>query len=92
MHCKVQLEDADIEEQFKELCKKFTAVFSKDASDIGKTKLVTMDIDSGDNSPVCQRPYYLPLIHASCIHKEFRLLEKTGIMVSFWCFLHGLAL
>ena len=46
MHHKVELEDGDIEEQyeeqFKELCKKFTDVFSKDASDIGKTKLVSM--------------------------------------------------
>ena len=55
---KVDLEDADREEQykeqFKELCKKFTDIFSKDASDIGKAKLVTMDIDTGDNSPIFQ--------------------------------------
>ena len=82
MHCKVELEDADIEEQykeqFKELCKKFTDIFSKDASDIGKTKLVTMDIDTGDNSPICQRPYNLPLKHASWVQKELELLEKAG--------------
>ena len=61
MHCKVELEDADIEEQYKEqfkkLSNKFIEVFSKDANDIGKTKLVTMDIDIGDNSPIYQRPY-----------------------------------
>ena len=51
VHCKVELEDADIEEQykeqFKELCMKFTDIFSEDANDIGKTKLVNMDIVYG---------------------------------------------
>ena len=40
IHHKVELEDTDIEEQYKEqfkdLCKKCTDIFSKDASDIGK--------------------------------------------------------
>ena len=74
VHCKVELEDADIEEQyieqFKELCKKFINIFSKDASHIGKTKLVIMGIDTGDNSPISQTPYNLPLHHASWVHKE----------------------
>ena len=76
-HCKFELEDADIEEQyreqFKDLCKKFTDIFSKDASDIGKMRLVTMDIDTGDNSAICQRPYNLPLKHSSWVHKELEL-------------------
>ena len=41
LHCKVEPEDSDIEEQykkqFKELCKKFTDIIFKDASGVGKT-------------------------------------------------------
>ena len=51
-------------------------VFCKDARDIGKTKLVTMDIDTGNNAEICQRPYNLPLKHASWVQKELELLEK----------------
>ena len=34
------------------------------------TQLVTMDIDTGDSPPVCQKPYTLPLKHL--------LLGSTG--------------
>ena len=49
--------------QFKQLCKEFGDIFSKDSTDIGKTPLITMDIDTGDSPPVCQKPYNLPLKH-----------------------------
>ena len=80
MHHNVELENVDIEkqykEQFKELCKKFTDILSKDASDIGKTKLITLDIDNDDNSPIYQRPYNLPLKHASWVWKELELFKN----------------
>ena len=41
------------EEQFEQLCKEFEDVFSKDSIDIGKTPLITMDIDTGDSPPIC---------------------------------------
>ena len=48
----MQLQDAEVakkyKEQFKQLCKEFEDVFSKDSTDIGKTPLITMDIDTGD--------------------------------------------
>ena len=51
-HRKMQLQDAEVakkyKEQFKQLCKEFEDVFSKDSTDIGKTPLITMDIDTGD--------------------------------------------
>ena len=40
-----------------------------------------MDIDTGDNSPICQRQYNLPLKHVSQIQKELELLEKAEIIV-----------
>ena len=39
--------------QFKQLYKEFDNVFSKDSTDIGKTPLITMDIDTGDSPPIC---------------------------------------
>ena len=66
-HRKVQLQDAEVTEEnrekFRLLCEEFEDIFSKDSTDIGKTPLITMDIDTGDSPPVCQRPYNLPLKH-----------------------------
>ena len=66
-HRKVQLQDAEVTEEnrekFRLLCEKFEDIFSKDSTDIGKTPLITMDIDTGNSPPVCQRPYNLPLKH-----------------------------
>ena len=40
-----------------------------------------MDIDTGENPPLCQRPYMLPLKHAEWIKKELNILEAAGIIV-----------
>ena len=57
----MQLQDAEVakkyKEQFRQLCKEFEDVFSKDFTDIGKTPLITMDINTGDSPPICQKPY-----------------------------------
>ena len=49
---KVQLQDktitTDIRQKFKELCEEYGEAFSKTNKDIGRTKLVKMDIDTGD--------------------------------------------
>ena len=78
-HRKMQLQHAEVTEEnrerFRLLCKEFENIFSKNSSDIGKTPLITMDIDTGD-SPVCQRPYNLPLKHREWVQKELETLEK----------------
>ena len=60
VHQKVNLQDAEITEedlqQFKEVCKEYDDIFSKDSTDIGRTPLVTMEIDMGDSPPITQRP------------------------------------
>ena len=66
-------------EKFRLLCKEFEDVFSKDSTDIGKTPLITMDIDTGDSPPVCQKPYNLPLKHR--VQKELETLERAGVIV-----------
>ena len=53
------LKDQNISEEtkkkFEELKEKYPKVFSLNNEDIGCTQLVTMDIDTGDSPPVCQK-------------------------------------
>ena len=59
-HRKMQPQDAEVAKKykkpFKQLCRAFEDIFSKDSTDIGKTPLITVDIDTGDSPPVCQKP------------------------------------
>ena len=83
--CKADLQDFEITaeetEAFNKLCDKYADVFSDDSGDIGRTPLIKMDIDTGENPPVCQRPYTLPLKHAEWVKKELNILEAAGIIV-----------
>ena len=85
IHRKTELKDAEISQEhkdkFKQLCEEFDEVFSKSAEDIGRTPLVTMDIDTGDNPPICQKPYTLALKHVEWVHKELEILERAGVIV-----------
>ena len=71
---KVQLQDLevtpDVKQKFEELCERYEDAFSKNSEDIGRTKLVKMDIDTGDSQPVSSRPYTLPLKHYEWIQRE----------------------
>ena len=73
-HRKMQLQGAEVTEEnrekFRLLCKEFEDIFSRNSTDIGKTPLITIDIDTGDSPPVCQRPYNLPLKHREWVQKE----------------------
>ena len=91
-HRKVKLQSKPVTkgtiQQFEELCKRFSEVFSKNSEDIGRTNLITMDIDTGDHPPaICQKPYTLALKHYEWVQKEVDQLEWTGIItrsVSPW--------
>ena len=81
--CRVQLQDkditTDIRQKFKELCEQYGEAFSKNNEDIGRTKLVKMDIDTGDSPPVSSRPYTLPLKHYEWVQREIKSLECAGV-------------
>ena len=83
-HRKVKLQDAEVlskyKIEFEKLCEEYDDIFSKDSSDIGKTPLITMEIETGDSPPVCQRPYNLPLKHIDWVQKELNTLEKAGVI------------
>ena len=82
--CKVQLQDkditTDIRQKFEELCEQYGEALSKGNEDIGRTKLVKMDIDTGDSPPVISRPYTLPLKHYEWVQREIESLECAGII------------
>ena len=78
-HRKVKLKSKPISEdtaqRFEELCERFPEVFSKNSEDIGRMNLITMDIDTSDHPPICQKPYMLTLIHYEWVQKEVEQLE-----------------
>ena len=81
---KVQLQDknimTDIRQKFEELCEEYGEAFSKNNEDVGRTKLVKMDIDTGDSPPVSSRPYTLPLKHYEWVQREIESLECAGVI------------
>ena len=81
VHRKVELHDAEIsdehKQQFVDLCKEYDDIFSKDSTDIGRTPIVMMDIDTGDSPPILQRPYNLPLKHADWVQKRIRYFGES---------------
>ena len=83
-HCKVHLQDkeisADVHQRFEELCEEYGEAFSKHNQDISRTKLVKMDIDTGDSPPVSSRPYTLPLKHYEWVQREIESLEWAGVI------------
>ena len=82
--CKVQLQDkditTDIRQKFEELCEEYGEAFSKNNEDIGRTKLVKMDIDTGDSPPVSSKPYTLPLKHYEWVQREIESLECASVI------------
>ena len=83
-HCKVHLQDkeisVDVHQRFEELCEEYGEAFSKHNEDIGRTKLVKMDIDTRDSPPVSSRPYTLPLKHSEWVQREIESLEWAGVI------------
>ena len=81
---RVDLQDADItlstRSAFDTLCEEYPKVFSKGNEDIGRTQLVTMDIDMGDSSLVSSRPYTLALKHHRWVQEEIETLERADII------------
>ena len=81
---KVQLQDkdiaTDIKQKFEELCDEYGEAFSKNNEDIGRTKLVKMDIDTGDSPLVSSRLYTLPLKHYEWVQREIESLEQAGVI------------
>ena len=85
VHRKVELQDADVTEvqqnAFRELCNGFKDIFSIDSSDIGKTPLIEMEIDTGNSPPITQKTLYPSFKTCYMEQKELEILEKAGVIV-----------
>ena len=85
VHRKVELQDVDITKDqrnaFKDLCMEFKDIFSTDSSDIGRTPLLEVEIDTGDSLPITQKSYTLPLKDTTWVQRELEILEKAGVIV-----------
>ena len=59
VHRKVLLEDKNIspktQEAFEKICEKYDNIISKNSTDIGKTMLVEMEIDTGNHPPIASK-------------------------------------
>ena len=79
---KVQLQDkditTDIRQKFEELCDEYGEAFSKNNEDIGRTKLVKMDINTGDSSLI------LRTAHDDLGHNGFPRTYAAIKRVFFW--------
>ena len=64
----------------EELCEEYWEAFPKNNEDISGTKLVKMDIDTGDSPPVSSRPYTLPLKHYEWVQREIESLERADVI------------
>ena len=87
----MDLDDAATSEEtkvkFTKLCDDFQDIVSQGSTDIGKTLLVEMDIETGDSPPIASRPYTLPLKHYDWVRKEITQLERADIItksISLW--------
>ena len=80
----MELKDLEISqetrERFEKLKGKYSKVFSVSSQDIGRTNLVTMHVDTGENPPICQKQYTLPLKHYSWVQQEIKTLEHVGVI------------
>ena len=63
------------------MCTEFIDIFSTDSSDIGKTPLLEVVIDTGDSPPITQKPNTLPLKHITWVQRELEILEKASVIV-----------
>ena len=79
MKLKSKLIEEDTAQKFDELCDHFPEIFSKSSEDIEKTNLITMDINTGDYPPICQKSYTLALKHYEWVQKEVEQPDTAGI-------------
>ena len=62
-------------------CNEYRDILSVDSGDIGKTPLLEMEMDTGDDPPITLKPYTLPLKHAAWVQKELEILARAGVIV-----------
>ena len=69
-HRKINLDhthqSSENQKALDEFCEEYKDIYSLHQGDIDHTKLLTMDINTGDHPPISQKPYILPLKYTPC--------------------------
>ena len=65
---------------FKDPSQECQDVFSSDSLDIGKTRLIMMDIDTENSPSISRKPYTLPLKHATRMKHELEIFEEASVI------------
>ena len=59
---------------------RFHSIISKSSTDIGRTKLHTLDVQVTEGSPVFVKQYTIPLKYQNFINNETKRLEEAGLI------------
>ena len=59
---------------------RFGSIISKSSTDVGRTKLHTLDIQVTEGSPVFVKQYTIPLKYQNFIDDETKRLEEAGLI------------
>ena len=59
---------------------RFGSIISKSSTDVGRTKLHTLDIQVTEGSPVFMKQYTIPLKYQNFIDNETKRLEEAGLI------------
>ena len=81
----VALEDAKDADKWKSknlnmLETKFASIISKSSTDVGHTKLHTVDLQVTEGNPVFIKQYTIPLKYQNYIDEETKRLEEAGLI------------
>ena len=64
----------------EKLLEQYSDAFAKDATQIGTTPLMEMDIDTCDCPPIAKRPYTIALKHNDFVKEEINQLLNAGVI------------
>ena len=59
---------------------RFGSIISRSSTDIGGTKLHTLDVQVTEGSPVFMKQYTIPLKYQNFINNEIKRLEEAGLI------------
>ena len=59
---------------------RFGSIISRSSTDIGRTKLHTLDVQVTEGSPVFMKQYTIPLKYQNFIDDETKRLEEAGLI------------
>ena len=59
---------------------RFGSIISRSSTDVGRTRLHTLDVQVTEGSPVFMKQYTIPLKYQNFINNKTKRLEETGLI------------